>query len=44
VADIAALYTGDRDDEDLLRRALDVPALPESWKGHLRKRLFEPDV
>ena len=44
VADIASLYARDQDNEDLLRRAVDVPALPESWKGYLRKRLFEPDV
>ena len=44
VTDIASLYARDRDNEDLLRRAVDVPALPESWKGYLRKRLFEPDV
>lgn len=44
VADIASLYASDRDNEDLLRRAVDVPALPESWKGYFRKRLFEPDV
>jgi len=43
VADIASLYSRDKDNEDLLRRAVDVPALPESWKGYLRKRLFEPD-
>jgi MOSC domain-containing protein YiiM len=43
VADIASLYARDRDNEDLLRRAVDVPALPESWKGYLRKRMFEPD-
>ena len=44
VADIASLYTRDRDNDDLLRRAVDAPALPESWKEYLRKRLFEPDV
>jgi len=44
VADIASLYARDRDNEDLVRRAVDVPALPESWKDYLRKRLFEPDV
>ena len=44
VADIASLYARDRDNDDLLRRAVDVPALPESWKGYLRKRLFEPDA
>ena len=44
VADVASLYASDRDNEDLLRRVVDVPALPESWKGYFRKRLFEPDV
>jgi MOSC domain-containing protein YiiM len=44
VADIASLYARDQDNEELLRRAVDVPALPDSWKGYLRKRLFEPDV
>jgi MOSC domain-containing protein YiiM len=44
VADIAALYAQDMDNEDLLRRALEVPALPESWRDYFRKRLFEPDA
>ena len=44
VADIASLYARDTDNGDLLRRAVEVPALPESWKAYLRKRLFEPDV
>ena len=44
VADVASLYASDRDNEDLLRRVVDVPSLPESWKGYFRKRLFEPDV
>jgi MOSC domain-containing protein YiiM len=44
VEDIAALYVRDRDNEPLLRRALEVPALPESWKQYFRKRLFEPDA
>jgi MOSC domain-containing protein YiiM len=39
VADIASLYARDTDNDDLLRRAVDVPALPESWKEYLRKRL-----
>ena len=41
VADIAALYARDLDSEDLLRRAVEVPALPEGWKEHFRKRLRE---
>jgi len=44
VADIAALYARDMDNEDLLRRAVEVPALPESWRAYFRKRLFEPDA
>ncbi len=39
VSDIAALYARDRDNEDLLRRAVALPALPESWKDYFRKRL-----
>jgi len=38
VADMIALETADEPDRDLLRRALETPALPESWKGHFRKR------
>jgi MOSC domain-containing protein YiiM len=41
VADIAALYARALDDEDLLRRAVALPALPEGWKEHFRKRLRE---
>jgi len=44
VADIASLYARDMDNEDLLRRAMAVPALPESWKEYFRERLFEPDA
>ena len=44
VADIAALYAHDMDNEDLLRRAVGLPALPESWRDYFRKRLFEPDA
>lgn len=38
VSDMIALETADEPDRDLLRRALETPALPESWKRHLRKR------
>jgi MOSC domain-containing protein YiiM len=44
VADIAALYAGDADNQGLLRRAVDLPALPESWREYLRQRLWEPDA
>lgn len=39
VADITRLYTGDRDDFETMRRALEVEALPESWKEHFRQKL-----
>ncbi len=38
VADIASLYARDSDNEDLLRRAIDVPALPEGLKEYFRNR------
>jgi MOSC domain-containing protein YiiM len=44
VADITALYTHDADNQSLLHRAVELPALPESWRGYLRKRLWEPDA
>ena len=44
VADIAGLYTHDADNQGLLRRAVDLPALPQSWRDYLRKRLWEPDA
>jgi len=44
VADIAALYAGDADNQGLLRRAVELPALPESWREYLRQRLWEPDA
>jgi MOSC domain-containing protein YiiM len=39
VADITRLYASDRDDFATMRRALEVEALPESWKEHFRQRL-----
>jgi MOSC domain-containing protein YiiM len=44
VADIAALYTSDSENQKLLRRAVDVPALPEGWREYFRKRLWEADA
>ena len=44
VADIAALYTHDADNQSLLRRAVALPALPEDWRDYFRKRLWEPDA
>jgi MOSC domain-containing protein YiiM len=39
VRDVANLYVGAEADPDLLRRASELPALPESWRRDLRKRL-----
>ena len=44
VADIGALYTHDADNQNLLRRAVELPALPDSWRDYFRKRLWEPDA
>lgn len=39
VADIVTLYTAPQIDEDLLRRAIDLPALPRGWRERFRQRL-----
>ena len=39
VADITALYAHDRGNRALLHRAVQIPALPESWKGYFRDRI-----
>ncbi len=44
VADIVGLYTADATNQDLLRRAAELPALPEGWREYFRKRLWEPDA
>jgi MOSC domain-containing protein YiiM len=38
IADITRLYAHDKNDLETLRRALDVPALPSSWKDYFRER------
>lgn len=43
VADVTALYTRNGDDPGLLRRVVELPALPESWRAHFRKRLSQPE-
>jgi MOSC domain-containing protein YiiM len=37
VADLIALYTGDRPDLDVLQRAISVEALPQSWREELQQ-------
>jgi MOSC domain-containing protein YiiM len=39
VVDIVSLYTTDADNQELLRRASEVPALAASWRDDFRKRL-----
>ena len=39
VADLIALYTGDRPDPDVLRRVITVEALPEAWRESLQERV-----
>ncbi len=43
VADIVNLYTADANNQDLLHRVTELPALPESWREYFRKRLWNPD-
>ena len=38
---ITALYAGELNDHDLLRRAALLPALPEGWKDDFRQRLSD---
>ena len=39
VADITRLYVRDKDDLQSLQRAVQVTALPESWRGYFGKRI-----
>jgi MOSC domain-containing protein YiiM len=39
VADITRLYAKERDDVEMLGRAIALEALPESWRDHFRKQL-----
>jgi MOSC domain-containing protein YiiM len=44
IADIVNLYTADSQNQELLRRATDLPALPQGWKDYFRKRLWDADA
>jgi MOSC domain-containing protein YiiM len=39
VADVVGLYAADGANQDLLRRASELAALPESWREYFRERL-----
>jgi MOSC domain-containing protein YiiM len=43
VADIVGLYAADAANQDLLRSASELPALPEDWREYFRERLWKPD-
>jgi MOSC domain-containing protein YiiM len=44
VADVVGLHSADAANQDLLRRASELRALPDSWRDHFRRRLWEPDA
>ena len=39
VADVTRLYLNDKDDLETLQKALEVDALPDSWKNHFERYL-----
>ena len=41
ITDVVNLYSTDSQNQELLRRAIELPALPQSWKDYFRKRLWE---
>jgi len=43
VSDVVSLYAADASNQELLRRATQVSALPEAWRDYFRERLWEPD-
>lgn len=43
VADVVGLYEADAANLDLLRRASELSALPESWREYFRERLWRLD-
>jgi MOSC domain-containing protein YiiM len=44
ITDIMNLYPADSQNQELLRRATELPALPQSWKDYFRKRLWDADA
>ena len=44
ITDIVNLYSVDSQNQALLRRATELPALPQSWKDYFRKRLWNADA
>jgi MOSC domain-containing protein YiiM len=44
ITEIVNLYSADSQNQELLRRATELPALPQSWKDYFRKRLWDADA
>ncbi|TAH35510.1 MAG: MOSC domain-containing protein [Planctomycetota bacterium] len=44
VAEIVELYASDAENQELLRRAAGLAALPEDWREYFRKRLWDADA
>ena len=44
VTDLVNLYTLDSENQELLRRAAELPSLPDDWKDFFRKRLWDADA
>jgi MOSC domain-containing protein YiiM len=43
IADVVSLYRRDATNQELLRRASELPSLPESWREYFREHLWNPD-
>ncbi len=44
ITEIVNLYTVDSQNQELLRHATELPALPQAWKDYFRKRLWNADA
>ena len=44
ITEIVSLYSTDSQNQALLHRATEQPALPQSWKDYFRKRLWNADA
>jgi MOSC domain-containing protein YiiM len=44
ITDVVNLYRREAANQDMLRRASELPSLPETWREYFRKRIWNPDV
>ena len=42
VVDVTRLYSSERENIDLMRRAIATEALPESWRAYFQKHIWKP--